>query len=699
MLPLSFYSFSALFNAITSLVLVPIIIYSKSKVESAKHFLLFLIAVIGWSVFYFLWLITPDPQTAELFARTCMLGVIMMAPLFFHFIASLINMHSQKTWIIANYILAGIFICFAYTPFYLSGMRPLAGVPLWPIPGLLFSFAVAHFVAIYCVTHVFMLKYISQHNGIRREQVLYVFIGTFIGGIAGASNFISWYTSAPPTLNLFTSVYVTTIAYAITRYRLLNIEVIIRKGFVYAVVTAVTSLFYYLMLYATEMLYPGYALTQKMIFVVPAILALSAAFAYMQSPIQHYIDKTFFRSKYDAEKTARNFSEGIKRLVSIDEISEYVTRTSMFTYKVAGAAIFIYDEAKDKFICYDARGTLASQKGGKIEKDSCLAAELAERGKVVLREEAEYLHGQAAGVKSDYFRKISKEMVQKNFKLCVPSISGAKDRRLMGFLALDEKKKGLFFSSDEITLMETLSNQTTSAIENALLAKHQLLMIEKSFNLEKLALLGTATAGVAHETRNALSYLTAFSQMLAKSVDDRTFLDSAAESFPAEVERVKLILQGIMDYSSQHELKKTRMNIRKLVEDTVVLVRDQAKGKYVEIFDKVDDNLEISADSNSMKQVLLNLLINAIDSIQKGGHVEVYGTRQHGKAIITVSDTGCGMADEVLGKIFDPFFTTKDHGTGLGLAIVKKIIQENSGQLFVHSRVGAGTKFTMEFAV
>lgn len=673
----NFFAFSAVFNGLLSLFLIVLLLASNQTSRKTRVFLVFLIAVFEWSMFYFAWLVTSEKSIAEFYARTCMIGVLLMAPVFLHFTCALINREMKKTWIIANYMISFIFIAMVYTPLYLSGMKPIYGIALWPIPGPVFSIAVLHFMIVYVISHVLLWKFMKKTDPTTKLQIKYTFIGTFFGGLAGASNFISWYIPYPPIFNILTSIYVVTIFYAISRYRLMGIEMIIRKGILYSLLTAIMSVLYFIVIYLSENYFKTITGYSSLWFTIPAIFILALLFEPTLNFLQNSIDRTFFKSRYMAEKISRKFAEGVKKLRRIEDFAAFIARSAYKTLKLKGSASFVFDENSGVFVCLEAKGSLSELKGSTIDPDSPAVKMMAEKRSALLKDET--------------------TMPEDNFQLCVPALSSGKNGRLLGFLAADSKINNTPFSIEEIELLETLANQTASGIENALLYKQQIATIEKSLKLEKLASLGEATAGVAHEAKNALGYVSAFSQLLEKNVDKPEFLENASRAFPAEVGRIKVILQGIEDYSKQTEQNAENINVKQLIDETIVLVRDQAKGKNVVIDSSVDASVHITADKNRMKQVLLNLFMNAIEAMPSGGILSANTERSGQELSIRVSDTGTGITRETLQKIFEPFYTTKKQGTGLGLAIVKRIIEENKGRLSVDSELGKGTTFTLAF--
>ena len=674
---INFYAFSAIFNGLLSLFLVPLLLFSKQNSRKVRVFLVFLIAVFEWSIFYFAWLTTPEKEMAEFFARTCMIGVLLMAPVFLHFTCALIGQEMKKFWVFVNYAIAIFFISTVYTPLYVKGMRSIPGIDLWPIPGPIFSLAVLHFMLVYILSHIILWNYMKKSDPMTKLQIKYTFIGTFFGGLGGASNFLSWYLPYPPVFNILTSVYVVSIFYAISRYRLMGIEMILRKGMIYGLITAVMSVLYFIVIYLSEHFFKAVTGFSSLWFTIPAIFILALLFEPTMAALQGIVDRTFFRSRYIAEKISRKFAEGVKKLRTIEDFARFIARSAYVTLKLKGSAAFAFDERKGIFVCLEAKGSLSDFKNSHIQPDDPAVRAMSAKRSAVIREEA--------------------KMPGDNMHLCVPSLSSGKSGRLLGFLAADTKRDNTPFSVEEIELLEMLANQTASGIENALLYEQQIATIEKSLKLEKLASLGEATADVAHEANNALGFISAFAQMLPLSTDKPEFIENYSQAFPNEVGRIKLILQGIQDYSKQAEQVAERISLKDLADETIVLVRDQAKGKNVIIDNAVDASLHITADRNRMKQVFLNLFMNAIEAMPSGGILSVRTEQSGQELFIKVADTGTGIPKETLRKIFEPFYTTKKQGTGLGLAIVKRIIEENKGRLTVDSEPGKGTTFTLAF--
>ena len=228
---------------------------------------------------------------------------------------------------------------------------------------------------------------------------------------------------------------------------------------------------------------------------------------------------------------------------------------------------------------------------------------------------------------------------------------------------------------------------------------------------EKYKTLGILASGIAHEIKNPLTAIYTFSQELPKRLDDKKFLSNFAPLVRNEVERINDLVHQLLDYSKPQAPKLEPTDIHKLIADTLDFLSSQALSKQINVIKKfgAPEDIQILIDSQQIRQVLLNLIINAMDAVDKKG-VLTMGTALHeiknensqaGQRlfIISIQDNGCGIAPEDLPHIFDPFFSRKDKSTGLGLAITQSIIENHGGAIKVASQVGVGTEMIIELPI
>jgi two-component system NtrC family sensor kinase len=229
---------------------------------------------------------------------------------------------------------------------------------------------------------------------------------------------------------------------------------------------------------------------------------------------------------------------------------------------------------------------------------------------------------------------------------------------------------------------------------------------------EKMASLGQLAAGVAHEINNPLTGILLYGGLLLEDLgsDDPKYQD--LQSIIEDANQCRNIVKSLLAYSRQTRANKEILPLNDLVEQSLSLIRDQSLFINIEVVKELSDEIMlIRADRNQLNQVIINLVINAVDAMERKGTLTFRTYCDRGKrkgvkksgpagfAYLEVSDTGCGIPDDNLPRIFDPFFTTKDpgKGTGLGLSTVYGIVQAHGGNIWVKETSKEGTTFILEF--
>ena len=233
-------------------------------------------------------------------------------------------------------------------------------------------------------------------------------------------------------------------------------------------------------------------------------------------------------------------------------------------------------------------------------------------------------------------------------------------------------------------------------------------MEEEAKRRERLAAMGELAAGVAHEIRNPLNAIDMTVQRFGAEftpIENRSEYDELVRIVESELNRVNGIVEQFLRLAQPPKLKPKLTDVDALIRDLATVMDRKTASKHLDL--KLDLQLDRSViiDREQLTQAMLNLLLNAVDATPQGGEVSIasqfassdtmpFETEAEGQWIVlTVTDTGVGMDEDVLARIFDPYFTTKDGGTGLGLSLVARIVEEHGGRIDLKSRVGVGTTF------
>jgi len=262
-------------------------------------------------------------------------------------------------------------------------------------------------------------------------------------------------------------------------------------------------------------------------------------------------------------------------------------------------------------------------------------------------------------------------------------------------LAVEADRKGdMPVAGDEV---KALSNTVRGLIQNVDQTQSELQKSRESLlQAEKMALVGALAAGMAHSIRNPFTSVKMRLFSLNRSLE---LSDTQKEDFDVisdEIRHIDTIVQNFLEFSRPPKLKMQSISPSAVVDQTLQLLEHRLKSYDVSVTIQREQPLpEIDADPEQLKEVLVNLMVNACEAIEKGGTIIIREDKkttpsEGSVAVIRVSDDGPGIPEAICKKIFEPFFTTKEEGTGLGLSIVARIIEEHGGSVAVESIEGRG---------
>ena len=213
---------------------------------------------------------------------------------------------------------------------------------------------------------------------------------------------------------------------------------------------------------------------------------------------------------------------------------------------------------------------------------------------------------------------------------------------------------------------------------------------------EHLATLGELATGLAHEIRNPLAGIAGVIEIVSRDLPPTSPARAVIKDVRLEIAQINRIVTDLLETARPHPPQIRLSNLNTTVEHAVMLARQQVLSKPIKIeLHKAPDLPEVEHDSDQIHQVLLNLLLNAVQAVSGAGNVNVEIGSQEGYATVAVSDSGRGISPQHFSNIFRPFYTTKGNGTGLGLSLARRIVEEHHGRIDVHSVVGKGSTFTV----
>jgi signal transduction histidine kinase len=228
-------------------------------------------------------------------------------------------------------------------------------------------------------------------------------------------------------------------------------------------------------------------------------------------------------------------------------------------------------------------------------------------------------------------------------------------------------------------------------------------LLEQLAFSEKMAEMGRLAAGMIHELNTPLSVIVSAAQMIMREEELPEFVREMVERIDMEAQRLSQFTKGLLSFSRREEGVGSEADINQTLREVMAFLKYEAQKRSITVIQELDFHLPaVAADGNRLKQVFINLVMNALQAMEQGGTLLVR-TSESGDGMVEaqIADTGPGITPEVLPRIFEPFYSTKaaGEGTGLGLFITRTIVELMGGQIKVRSVVGEGTTFTTVFPV
>ncbi len=480
------------------------------------------------------------------------------------------------------------------------------------------------------------------------------------------------------------------VAYSIVQHRLMDVSIFMAKGLSYILSLVILAIPSFFLVSALE---DSYHQRIELSFVIILILIGAAAiilFHFIIKGVETAMHRIIVRDKYKYHEILNEFSRSLVTIVDLNRLLQMLADTIENSMGVKTISVFLHDPEKETFNVALVRG-FADPEAIKVSDPGIQY--LQEKKEAVLRSELEEA---SQGPMGEGLLKILGRL---KAEVCLPLIYS---NRLIGFISLGPRAPKSIYYTEDLNLLNSLANQVAIAIENANLYEN----LKRSQGImrraDRLASLGTLIASLAHEIRNPLVSIKTFTQLLPERIDDEEFRNYFLRVASGEIDRLTGLINELLGFARPSEPRPQGEDINALIDKMEVLVSTEARKKNVTLSKRYASDLpQVKVDAEQIKQVLLNILLNAIQAIKGDGQIWIetrlaqvpIEEKNEGFIQVEIRDTGVGIPKENLERIFDPFFSTRPDGSGLGLAISHQIIHEHGGFINVDSQVGKGTSF------
>ena len=655
---------------------------------------------------------TSDKDLALFWCRITFFSIAFIPTLFLHFALVITNnfTRGKKKLVFAAYTLSLVFAIIAICDgslFHKTVRHYTWGY--YPVSGSANSFY--NVVYIFCSVYgcyLLFKEYRATTSAIRKNQFKYLLWGVSIALLGGMFNVteVVHATKIYPVGNMINLLYSLMVTYAIVRYRLMEIHVLLKRGVIYltAFVLAVAVLFFILN-FSLEILGPGEVQGVKL-FLCLVVAIFVFVFFRLYPKIHNSVVRVFSPEKSDSITMIEQLGNQIlsKAGQDMDELIKDTFEGLTQILDLSGGCLFLREDRGKEYDVIYMVGCCCenSENNGSIPYDSSLIDVLSAQGYPIVKEELELRAGHGTSGQSE--KKLLDAAVQLDefrVAVCIPLITR---ELIIGLLNLGPKKSGRLFSQEELNKLAHLGNQIATALDHAKLLKeaHD---AAKLFEESRDAA-DEMSGYISHKVGTSIATIKRWLEIFDKEINDpkhpyMEFLQPIREEVELLADKERNIKNGLACLAKLRVIELERGDLNSVVEASLAVIRKSQKGSEnssdIEVKTALGNLPPIRLNFHWLKEAVDNLINNAIQAMPNGGKLTIETESAFNWVILRITDTGHGISEAHKPKIFTPWFTTKKEGLGIGLCMVKDIVVQHKGTIQVQSRKGEGTQFTLRF--
>jgi len=650
---------------------------------------------------------------------------VFSLPVYIKFIHSFLGIVGRKWLVYVAFLLSLVFAYFVPSEHFISGIQFYDFGPIAKAGPAYFGFSIVAGITVFygLLTLVAGMKKAKDNQ--QKNRIKYILGGVGLSSLLLSSNVLTICGLNISPMAGFSFVPAIFLAFGVLKYDLLDMGALIRRGTIYFLLTGILTTLYILIIYLFNAVFMTSSYDEYLLLPLVLALLIVLLFNPLHEKVQRFIDKVFFRGKYDYQKLLKEISGAMASLLKFDQIKNLLLKSISQALQVSHVYLVVYDDSKRYFQFFSNDWECFNEKYQKLldEKHPVIAL-LENSGKPLNKNIVEMMT-----LDLDERTQIFYVFDILHATLIVPMVSKTK---VIGMIVIGQKKSGELFVHEDLELLTTIANQSVTALENAKSYEE----IEKlNWDLEKkveartadlrqaleekertqnqliqsesLAAIGQLVAGTAHELNNPLASASSLIQTSVESVDEWEVRDGNRDEVIndlafalKELKRAGDIVRSLLDLSRQSQVYVEPVDINVAIDDALRVLYNQYKRLRIEIEKRYENNLPVvEGNFANLGQVFINVIKNAIEAMDDGhGKLTMVTKHKKGSVLVECRDNGKGIPAEHKMNIFKPFFTTKPvgKGTGLGLYISHEIVKRHGGDIHVESREGEGSVFLIE---
>lgn len=483
-----------------------------------------------------------------------------------------------------------------------------------------------------------------------------------------------------------------TFAISIVRYRLMDIDLIFNRGTVYGLMLGAVTGAYILVVNVIAWILGDAADWGRSFWVASLIGALALLFEPARQRVQAFVDKRFFRARYNYREAERNALSKMNCAVSPQRLASLLL-AEIDDFLKPNFSLFLLRNENERL---DALARQPEDLSMDLQPFASLHA--ARSAPLANPEKVE----QGAAIAP----LDNPELIESGVALIFPLRS--EQNSVIGWLALGEKKSQTPYSDEDLDLLSALTVQASALVEKMMLQKALILQTAEAERLKELAEMRTRfVSGVSHDLRTPLTSIKLFAELLqSEMTKENTAAQDYLETIQEEIARLERMIANVLTFAkNEHHAPQSNfaeLDLAELTHQTLERMATRFKTQNCIVETRITrEPLRICGERDALVQALENLLSNAMKYSPNEKNITVEVFREADYAGVRVTDSGIGIAEEELPKIFEPFYRSAHQaakqvgGTGLGLSLVKQTVEAHRGKIHVRSELGKGSAFTL----
>jgi len=712
---MNFYALGALINGISSSALGILVYFKNRKGPVNIYYGLTTICIGLWSYGYFFWQIANNEYSALFWCRVLMAGAIFIPPIYMHFVLALLGLHEQKKRIIfPAYILGSIFFLLNFTPLFVNSVSPKLYFEYWPNAGI--TYLPFLFFYAFCVIYAILIMFKEQKrsSGIKRAQIKYVILGAFLGFGGGLTNYPLWYDiNILPIGNIMVSFGIAVMAYAIVKYRLMDIKIAITRAVIFLFVYGVTFGVPGIVAGVGKALF--YNILGDRWWFVPLglFIGMISTAPYIYFRLRRKAEDWIFRDQREYEKVFRDAPRRWIEITDPNNLYSMITDLVSRYMRVSHCSLFVKEEDREELVLKATCKTEGIYIPNRLGLDNPLVQWfISERDRLVKKGifKTKYVDLLMSGDLDYWLKNETLLLKEKGLRELVNGMKRSQDelktiisipcyykKDLIALITLGEKLSRKMYNDLDLEILNTLASEVALVVKNSQLA-------ETMTQQKILVNLGQMAIYIAHDLNSPLGNVKTFHFLLLEQL--KRIVQGAPpkifryhDMIKNEIERMGGLIRNLLLYTRPTKPILESIHTNQFIEDVLEELASNLEKKRIRVIKKYGEHLpSVRADRNQMMRVFVNLVVNAIDAMAEEGQLGIK-TDSNGEFLeIAISDTGKGIAPHIMQNVFKPFVTFgKKGGSGLGLAIVDQFVKAHKGEINIDSKEGKGTTFTIKF--